>query len=332
MDQLREGDLDAATPRISRRGFLGGCGALLAAGVTADLSGVAGRAAAQTPGVNPAVQRLAFAFPGTPEVGTLLGARGGGIRLDALATGGLAVAPDPVTITFNNQMTRPFFEWFFGAARATVNVPGTDVQIIGANVGNQELYRLTLRRARVAQVAWPRLSTGSAEVLRFGATLVPESASYAYSGGSTLSRPNAAIARALTCNNFSLGIQGLEAESARVTRIDAFTRRLSPLPGANSALVSSDGLRLELPSYAAAAFFSWQSELLAGKAAERIGVLQFLSSDLKSVVGRAFLSGLSVQAIDVAPTSAADGATVVAGSTLVSLNVRAIDFDPASFR
>ena len=71
---------------------------------------------------------------------------------------------------------------------------------------------------------------------------------------------------------------------------------------------------------------------VAQQLAERIGVLQFLSSDLKSVVGRAFLSGLSVQAIDVAPTSAADGATVVAGSTLVSLNVRAIDFDPASFR
>ena len=42
MDQVWEGELDAATPRISRRGFLGGCGALLAAGVTAGLSGVAG--------------------------------------------------------------------------------------------------------------------------------------------------------------------------------------------------------------------------------------------------------------------------------------------------
>jgi hypothetical protein len=330
MDQPRDDELDTAPLFVSRRGFLGGCGVLLAGGVAAGLSGVPRQAAAQTSGVNPSVQRLAFAFPGTPEVGTLLGARGGGIRLEALATGGLALAPDPVTITFTNQMARPFFEWFFKAARNAVNAPGTDVQIIGANLANQEHYRLTLRGARVAQVVWPRFSAGSTEVLRFGATLVPESAAYTYLGGSALTQPMTSTAKALIAGRFRLGIQGLEAETAQVTRIDAFTQRLMPLPGASSAVVSNDALRLELPAHAAAAFSRWQADLLAGKAAERSGVLQFLASDLK-LVGQALLSGLSVQAIDVAPTSAADGATVVAGSMLVSLNFRAIEFDRSSF-
>lgn len=331
MDHQRDHDPGAAPPTISRRGFLGGSGALLATGVAAGLGGFPLVAATQTAGVDPYVRRLGFAFPGTPEVGNLLGARGGGIRLDAIAAGGLAVAPEPVTISFTNQMARPFFKWFTESARPLVNVPGTSVQIIATNSDNQELYRLTLGRARVAQVFWPRLSTGPADVLRFGATLVAESASYAYSGGSTLSKPAALVSRALTSNNFRLGIQGLEAETAQVTRIDAFTCRLVPLPGAGSTVVSNDALRLELPSHAAAAFLKWQADLLAGKAAERTGVLQFLSSDFKTVVGQAILSGLSVQSIDVAATSAADAATVATGSMLVSLNFRTVEFDQASF-
>lgn len=328
MDERREAGLSGRTGGLSRRSFLGGSGALVAAGVAASFGS---DAIAQVTSVDPYVRRLGFAFPGTPEVGTLLGARGGGIRLDPVATGGLAIAPEPVAITFTNQMTRPFFEWFFNAARPAANVPGTNVQIVATNSDNQEIYRLTLGRARIAQVAWPRLAAGSAEALRFGATLVPESASYGYSGGSTTSKPATAVARLLTSNNFRLAIQGLEAESARVTRIDAFTRRLMPLPGADSAVVSSDALRLEIPSLAAPAFFKWQAQLLAGQGAERSGWLQYLSPDLKVVVAQAFLSGISVQAIDVAPSSAADGATVVAGSTLVSLNVRAVEFDQSSF-
>lgn len=333
MHKQRNRDPGATTGGISRRSFIGGAGSLAAAGATMGIVGLGrGAAAHAAPAAASAdryVQRLGFAFPGTPEVGTLLGARGGGTRLDVVPTGGLTVTPDPVTISFTTRMARPFFEWFNRSAREIVNVPGTSVQIVAVNGQNQELYRLTLGRARIAQVAWPRLLSNSEEALRFAATLVPESASYAYSGASVVSTPATAVGQLLPVNGFRLSITGLETETALVTRIDAFTRRLLPLPGVTAA-GSNDAMRLELPAHAAAAFLKWQSDLLAGRATERSGVLKFLSSDLK-LAGQAFLSGISVQGVDVAPASAADGAAVVAGSMLVSLNCRAIEFDKVSF-
>jgi hypothetical protein len=316
-------DIGNMVPWISRRGFLGGCSAMLAAG----LYGGARQAIAQT-ATSQLVGRLVFAFPGTPEVGSLLGARGAGLRLDALPTGGLSVAADPVTIAFSSSMAPAFYEWFIGAARPTINTPAKDILIIGVNLEGQELYRLTLGAARVAQVTWPRLGFAS-EALRFGATLVPATAALNYQGSSTPIQPSPK-GKILDAVNFRIAIQGLEIESARVLAIDSFTQRLMPLPGASSAVVSHDSMILRMPVSVVGAFAKWQAEMLNAKAPERSGVLQFLSSDMK-VAGQALLAGLSVQKIEVAPNSGPDGSTGTA-SIAVSLNVRAIELDKGSFR
>jgi hypothetical protein len=295
------------------------------------LAGLTSPLRAQSALVDPYVRRLGFAFPGTPEVGTLLGAQGLGVRLSALPTGEVAVAPDPVTISFGTQMAAPFYQWFHEASLVVQNAPGTYVQIVATNAANQELYRLSLQRTRVARVIWPRLAVNSTELLRFGAVLLPETASYRYVGGSTGSKPFVTSAKSLTANRFRLAIQGLEAPTAQATRIDAFSMNLIPLPGGDPGSGAIDPLRLELPATAAEGFFRWQSDLLAGRGSQRTGVLQFLSADGSQVSGQARLSGLSVLGIDIAPSSAGDRASAVAGSVLVSLNCRAVELDPASF-
>jgi hypothetical protein len=324
MDQQRGDEFHAASVGISRRDFLGGSGALAAASVAAGLSVFARDSAAQTSTAETRAVRLGFTLPGTPEVGTLVMAQGGGIRLEPLATGGLAMAADPVTITFSSQMARPFFEWFNVAARPSVNTAGRDVQIIGANASNARVYALTLFGARVARFGWTTLAVNTSEVVLFAATLVPRSAGYQYFGGQGFTSPDTPARAPVTTAHFRFSIQGLEKDAAQVTRIDGLTRHLMPLPGADTAAVSNEPMRVLLPPPAAAGFYRWQAESLAARGAERSGVLQFLSSDRTAVVGQVYLSGLSIQAIDVAPAS-------VAGGVRVSLNCRAVEFDKASF-
>lgn len=284
--------------KVSRREFLGGAGAaagtLMTLGSTALLPIVPTVAVATT-----ASAGFGLELDGQ-YVGDLLKASGGDPRLDFQPgrSPESLVQSSPLKLVTGLSMTKVFHDWVASAA-STVN--SRNLAVIGGGFEASTSYRLVLRGARITEVLLSQLDGADATTpVTLALTVVAEASSHQYPASPAPLFPGTVGAKPppLLGSNFRLYIQGLEAETAYVAKIESLGMRA--VPTATLIATKTDltwatlPLEFDVSMIAGRGFYGWLTDTLNGKKIERAGVLQLLSADRTKVMASVDLQGLGI--------------------------------------
>jgi hypothetical protein len=280
---------------ISRRNFFGAgvtAGTIAALGTAVPLLGTSSAAAA-------AVSRtftgamLALEVDGTPA-GVVNGAEGGGFQgiLSQQATSAASTTRSivagfkqvPLKIAFSGGISGKVLEWFAACDMTTRNVD----LVLADGVGTQ-IFRLSLRSARVIEFGVGKLDASSSELLEFVVTLLPEQ-TFQQLGGNGKISGTGLKQKTIRVNSFRFFIQGLEASTQQTSQIEAFSTRIEVFgDGTGSSTTRQFGtpefelVTAKVALGSAGPLYQWFSDFIAGKASERAGQIQLLALDGKPV-------------------------------------------------
>jgi hypothetical protein len=325
----------------ARRRFLGttGGGALLALGVPALAFGGAAEAYGAT-----ARSYFAGSYGLLLDgvfAGFLTGFSGGNVVGDVIKVQPVGadrvqrkrVGPphaEPITVECGLSMAKPFYEWIKSSIEPGSRPLAKNGAIVEFDGTFKEMGRRNFSNAAVTEVEFPSCDGSSKDPARLTVTFQPQTVALAPGSGATAPR-QVAPARLLR-SNFKLRIQGLEEALTRTTAIEAFDIKLT---GGASDLLHREPARtvIDLPNLSITVgdsligqIYAWHQEfVLKGGGKPRLGVLDYLSPDLKSVLMSVNFSGLGI--IKVAPEPLTAGAAPAIRRSRVEMYCEAVTVD-----
>lgn len=278
---------------ISRRNFFGAgvtAGTIAALGTAVPLLGMSSAAAA-------AVSRtfagamLALEVDGA-HAGFVNGAEGGGFQgiLSPQASGAASTTRSvvagfkqvPLKIAFSSGISSKVLDWFAASDMTPRNVD----LVLGDGAGT-EIFRLSLRSARVIEFGVGKLDASSNELLEFFVTLLPEQ-TLQQLGSKGKIAATGLKQKPIRVNSFRFFIQGLEASTQLTSQIDAFSTRIEVLADGTGRSTTRqfgtpdfDLVTARVALGTAGPLYQWSADFIAGKASELAGQIQLLALDGK---------------------------------------------------
>ncbi|HWI60491.1 MAG TPA: phage tail protein [Symbiobacteriaceae bacterium] len=207
-----------------------------------------------------------------------------------------AVKYEEISFKAGAGMSKAFYQWM----QSTVNGRYTRKSgaIIAADYNNRELQRLTFVNAIITEIGMPALDAASKDAASFTIKIAPEMTRRTVSAGTSIRFPiDASKQKKWLPANFRLRIDGLEAASSRVNKIEALTikQKVTEHAVGDGRDYEQEPTSLEIPNLVitfpeshADEVYKWHEAFVirgeSGQDKEKGGTLEFLSQDLKEVL------------------------------------------------
>ncbi len=231
------------------------------------------------------------------------------------------VSYDDIVVECGLGMSQQFYKWI----TKTLKLDFTRLSgaIHTADVDGKIQKTIEFHHALISEITLPALDASSKSNAKMTLKMKPEYTRIRPLAGTDKITPAAypsdpTKAKLWLPSNFRLRIDGLDEACARVTKIDALTikQNSAPLDIGNfresrlePTSVTIPDLAVSLPESAAKQFFDWQESFLVKRENdedhEKNGTLEFLSSDMKTVLLTVTLSHIGIYKVTATKADAA---------------------------
>jgi hypothetical protein len=204
---------------------------------------------------------------------------------------------EDIAIQCGNTMSPAFYLWIQQTLAG--QAPRRNGGILTTNLGNQIIDRKDFSDAVVTEVAFPALDRSANTSVSLGVKITPTQLSY-QSGGGQMALPTKGKPVAWLASNFRITIDGLEQACAHVVRVESLvwkqpisqgqidTQRSKRSKQSTLGHIQTPNLILTVPQAQAGPFTQWFYQFViqgqASDSAERSGTLEFLASDLQTIL------------------------------------------------
>lgn len=199
---------------------------------------------------------------------------------------------EDISLQCGNTMSPAFYVWIQQALAG--QAPRRSGGILTTNLGNQLLDRKDFSNAVVTEVAFPALDRAVNTPVWLGIKIKPGQVSY-QPGSGQIAFPKGAKVGAWLASSFRINIDGLEQACPHVVKVDSLVWKQ---PFSQAQLVRGEistvgriltpNLVLTLPQAQAGPFTQWFYQFVVqgqnSDAHERSGTLEFLASDLQTIL------------------------------------------------
>ena len=207
---------------------------------------------------------------------------------------------EPITIEAGPPMAKPLYDWIKASVEPRAKFPRKNGAIIEFDAAMKEMGRRNFFNAHLTGVEFPGCDGASKEQASLAVTFSPETVRLSAPKGAT-PPPRPQKKAPLLRSNFRLRIQGLEAATARTSKIEPIEIKAVP-PGA----IEVPNLVITVSDASVGLFYNWLEEFVVkGNSAqerERTGVLEYLSPNMASVLLAVNFFNLGI--LKVSPESA----------------------------
>ncbi len=180
--------------------------------------------------------------------------------------------------------------------------------IVFLDLAQVEWKRLEFSNAIISEVALPNCDAGGKDPMLMTIRLTPEATRWSGGSGKSAQTASARLPTRVTTSAFRLNIQGLEAATPFVSKIEGLGVKRVTQAGAvgqrtpkqlQGAALDAQPITLILPESRAALFYNWfESFVIKGSGAtgagERPGLLEWLTPNLSTVVASVQLQNLGI--------------------------------------
>ena len=209
---------------------------------------------------------------------------------------------EPITIEAGPPMAKSLYDWIKSSVEPRAKFPKKNGAIIEFDSTMKEMGRRNFSNAHLTGVEFPGCDAASKEQASLTVTFSAETVRLsAPKGAATPPQPrkNAPWLR----SNFRLRIQGLEAATARTSKIEAIEIKVI-----QPAAIEVPNLVITVSDASVGPFYNWLDEFVVkGNSAqdrERTGVLEYLSPNMASVLLAVNLFNLGILKVSPEPAGA----------------------------
>ena len=237
---------------------------------------------------------FASAVSGGDVFGEVVVEKPGPDRIQRKHVAGLKV--EPISLDLSLPMAKPFYAWLKSTFEPGAKPMAKSGALLTLDYDRKVIARREFANALITEVEFPVCDAASKDASTLGVTFLPERIATVATPVPGAAISHAAAARWLAAH-FRLNIQGLEAATVRASRVEAFTvkSQVSLDPVGERRDYAPQRVSLEIPNLVvtiseahARPFYDWHSEFVIrgnnGQDRERVGVLEYLAPDLKSVL------------------------------------------------
>lgn len=210
---------------------------------------------------------------------------------------------EPYIIEFDFGANAMLFDWISSAWKGSFT--RKNGAIILADFNYKELSATEFFNALITEVTIPALDGSSKEPAYFSAKIAPEYTRSRKGSGAALPKAGAKSQKQWLSSNFRVEIGNLPCN--RIMKIDSFTvRTAAPQDDIGLARdyeilqtsIEFPNLAITLPESDAEAWFQWHEDFVINgnndESQEKSGKIEFLSADLKTVLGTIQLYNLGI--------------------------------------
>jgi hypothetical protein len=237
-----------------------------------------------------------------------------------------------IRLEFGADMEKSVYNWISLALQGQqVRLSGA---ILGADFNNNVISRLEFQRAQITEVTFPALDATSKDTAKMSLVLSPEETNLNRKASGKLSAPAAKAQKRWLPSNFRFSIEGIDTK--RVSKVEALTVKLPRSTFGECFRCESlppGPIKVDFPDVVmtigepADSLYDWfESFVIQGNsddASEKSGSLEYLSSDLKTVLFTLKLSNLGIY--ELAPVTVDAGGSAVP-KLLAAIYCEAMDF------
>jgi hypothetical protein len=238
-------------------------------------------------------------------VGMLSAARGGNWVSDVVVE---KIGPDgikhkhltgarvePISIQVGLPMAKPFYAWLKSSFEPQAKPLRKSGALLVMDFNGKVQFRHEFFNALVTEVEFPACDRGSKSLAALSVTFAPQSVAVA--------APRAAATLPMTpkhpwvTSNYRLNIQGLEAATAQTTHVEAIPIKIENVSnlvgelrdyGHEPAAPDIPNLVVTIAEAFAQPMYDWLQDFVVkgqnGQDRERVGVLEYLAPDMRSVL------------------------------------------------
>lgn len=323
-------DDEAGTgPLVSRRNFLGGAGTTLALASVISTGTLSPASAATVPERATYNTGAGIALDGA-YLGSLVQAEGGDpvIELpEGHGTLGSTASPTlrhaPLGITMGPPRSSKMYDWIIESMTATSLAPGRKAEIFfWDTVTLKSTSRLQMNGARLTEVTLPAGDATSDRLAWLSLKVQAESSARGiapFAPPVDNSLPSGS--RQMFEYRFRFEIPGLESAAAQIRKVGPVTIQLR-----SDGQWSVRPFRIEVPAFAANAFYLWLDQTLRGRVGERPATLRMMNIDLSSSLVIASFPSLGISRV-ITPHPGSADASATRGDVLVDLYARGVRLD-----
>jgi len=212
---------------------------------------------------------------------------------------------EDITVNCGTSMSKSFYEWV--QSSIDHKVTRFDGAVINADFNHKEVGRLNFFQALVTEVAFPALDAASKDAAKMTVKFAPEyTRNIQKTGGAIKGEIGKGQQKKWLPANFKLEIDGLGDACKHVNKIEALTikQKVVDNPVGEMRDFQKEPAHIEFPNLVitlseayADQLFAWHENFvikgLNDQGAEKNGMLQYLSSDLKPLFTLEFM-GLGI--------------------------------------
>jgi hypothetical protein len=203
---------------------------------------------------------------------------------------------EPITIESGLPMTKLFYDWIKSSIEPNPKFLRKSGAIIGFDTQRAERRRLSFSNALISAVQFPSCEASSKQPARLSVTFTPGTVALT-AGKGTSSAQHAARLPGLLSSAFRMRIKGLESATARVTRIEPIRVSVANVTAPVGELrdyerlpttIDVGNLAMTVDEGSLAPIQAWHEDFVvkgnSGPERERVGVLEYLSTDGRSTL------------------------------------------------
>lgn len=246
---------------------------------------------------------MVSAFQGGNITADVVVERQGADRLPRKHLGNLKI--EPITVEVGLEMSKAWNDWISKALN--LELVRKNGAIIEMDQTFKEVGRRTFTNALISEIEFPACDGNTRTPTAITVTIVPETLKLEGGSGKQISSAGGK-GKSLVSSNYRLNIQGLEQATQRASKIEAFGFRQSiAVQPAGQSRVSQvvpggpaefTNLAVAISDASAGPMYAWFDDFVvkgnSSAAKERPGVLEFLSTDMKTPIAAVQLYGLGV--------------------------------------
>lgn len=239
-------------------------------------------------------------------VGTVSGISGGDVVADVITEkpgpDGIQrkhiAAPkvEPISIEVGLPVAKPLQTWLKSSFEPNNKFVAKNGALLTFDVGGRIVARREFFNALITEVEFPACDAASKEVATLTVTFVPERLVFT-APRAPARPPEVGPRKQWQSTHYRLNIQGLEAATAKARKIEALAikMQMASSPTGEARQYATDRVKIEFPNLvvsvpeaSARPFYDWHQDFVVagnnGQDREKVGVLEYLSPDLKSVL------------------------------------------------
>ena len=213
---------------------------------------------------------------------------------------------EPMRIEIGLPMAKSSYAWLKSSFEPNAKPMRKSGAIVALDPTGRAIARREFRNAVITEVDFPACDVASKDAAVLSVTFLPEMVTVVAPKAGAPARQDTSRAPHLLGASFRLSIQGLEAATARATKVEAMAIKIAMGSGGRMA-VDIPNLVVTIPETSARPMYDWHrdSVVASRNAQERAGLLEYLTPDRKSAL--LALNLFNLGAVKVAPEAPGPG-------------------------